>query len=53
LNVRLTRDERGLELQLDNEGTPVVLDFSPKLPLGAQLAGASLNGSRVEATLYQ
>ncbi|WP_348266106.1 hypothetical protein P8936_09245 [Edaphobacter paludis] len=53
LNVHLTRDERGLELQLDNEGTPVVLDFSPELPLGAQLTGASLNGSRVKATLHK
>jgi glycogen debranching enzyme len=42
--MTVLRVPAGLELRLENSGTPVDLSFSPEIPLGTHLRGATLDG---------
>ena len=51
IDVTWTRTPQGSELETANTGAPVHLDYSPEIPLGAHLTGATWNGKRVPARL--
>nr|ACI04482.1 putative glycogen debranching enzyme-like protein [uncultured bacterium RM57] len=50
LRLRLSRDLQGITLEAVNEGDPVAFTFSPEIPLGASLKGASLAKDAGSAT---
>jgi glycogen debranching enzyme len=50
VDITLARTSDRLELTAVNHGDPLTLEFSPEIPLGAQLAGATVNGATVKAT---
>jgi glycogen debranching enzyme len=43
MGMTLTRVRNGLELEVENSGSPVDLLWAPEIPLGAHLSGAELN----------
>jgi glycogen debranching enzyme len=45
--MTLTRVRNGLELKIENSGSPVDLLWAPEIPLGAHLSGAQLNDKPV------
>jgi glycogen debranching enzyme len=47
LEMTLTRMRNGLELKIENSGTPVDLLWAPEIPLGAHLSGAELNNKPI------
>jgi glycogen debranching enzyme len=49
VNMTLSRVPEGLDLQMENSGSPVQLLFSPQISFGAHLGGATLNGKPVTA----
>jgi glycogen debranching enzyme len=51
VNLSLTRVSEGLELTAVNSGASTALEFSPEIPLGAQLTGTTVNGVAVQATV--
>ncbi len=53
LAMSIARTPGNLQLKIVNSGAPVELLFEPGLPLGAQIAGADLNGNRIQASLEQ
>jgi glycogen debranching enzyme len=48
VNLSLARDNGRLHLIAVNSGAPLTLEFSPELPLGAQLSGTTINGGAVK-----
>jgi hypothetical protein len=48
VTMTVARVAQGLELQIENSGSPVELLYSPAIPLGARLAGAEFDGKPVE-----
>ena len=50
INLSLTRTNDRIELTAVNSGAPLALEFSPEIPLGAQLTSAAINGNKVQAT---
>ncbi|MGC1783974.1 MAG: hypothetical protein WA708_15735 [Acidobacteriaceae bacterium] len=51
LDFAWSRTDNGSELEIANSGAPVHLDYSPEIPLGAHLTGATWNGKPVPAKL--
>ena len=49
LTFSLARSIDGLELTIENEGSPTALRFAPEIPFGARLTGAAINGKQVRA----
>jgi hypothetical protein len=47
MGMTLTRVRNGLELEIENYGSPVELLWAPEIPLGAHLSGAELNDKAV------
>jgi glycogen debranching enzyme len=45
--MTLTRVRNGLELEMENSGSPVEMLWAPEIPLGAHLSGAQLNDKPV------
>ena len=51
VSLSLARTNDRLELTAVNNGDPLTLEFTPEIPLGAQLTGAAINGAAAQATL--
>lgn len=49
--IILNQDESSVGVRLAHSGTPIHLDYSPALPLGAELDAAECNGHPLHATL--
>jgi glycogen debranching enzyme len=49
MEMTLTRVRTGLELEMENSGSPVDLLWAPEIPFGAHLSGAELDGKPVHA----
>jgi glycogen debranching enzyme len=49
MGMTLTRVRNGLELEIENSGSPVDLLWAPEIPLGAHLSGAELNDKPVHS----
>jgi glycogen debranching enzyme len=53
MGMTLTRVRNGLELEIENSGSPVDLLWAPEIPLGAHLSGAELNDQPVNVRLEE
>ncbi len=53
MGMTLTRVRNGLELEIENSGSPVDLLWAPEIPLGAHLSGAELNDKPVNVRLEE
>jgi glycogen debranching enzyme len=51
INLNLTRSEREISLDLQNDGPSVKMQFAPEIPLGARLLDARLENKRIAASL--
>jgi len=49
VDLSLARTNDQLELTASNNGDPITLEFSPEIPLGAQVADVTVNGAKVRA----
>jgi glycogen debranching enzyme len=49
--LRVRRTPRGLNLEIDNAGSPCKISFAPQIPLGARVGRAELNHHRVTAVM--
>jgi hypothetical protein len=47
MEMTLTRVRNGLDLKIENSGSPVDMLWAPEIPLGAHLSGAELNDKPV------
>ena len=53
MGMTLTRVRNGLELEIENSGSPVDLLWAPEIPIGAHLSGAELNDKPVNVRLEE
>ena len=51
LDLRLTRDAHGVDLQVDNRGGNTTVSFAPEIMLGARVIGASVDGVRSDVQI--
>jgi hypothetical protein len=49
LAFTLHHDQAGVDLDVHNSGEPAAVDFSPEIPLGAEVVGAQCDGAGVNA----
>ena len=51
LGLVLRRDARGIDLDVDNGGGPVGIDFAPEVPLGAEPGAATFDGAALAVAI--
>ena len=51
LNLEMEQTGGSVNLHVENSGSPITVDFSPEIPLGAKSLRAMLNGSEIPVAL--